>query len=112
MRTNRWFGEEYRALGLSLFLAGAMADVARADDDPFIVTGIRVEGLQRIPEGTLLNTLPVNIGDRLDMRRVREALHAVHATGFFRDVELRREDAGLYPGRNHLGGAEATWPTD
>src|SRR5688572_18845778 len=63
--------------------------------EPFDVTAIRVEGLQRIAEGTLLNQLPVNIGDRLDARRVREALRAVHASGFFRDVELRREDPGV-----------------
>jgi outer membrane protein insertion porin family len=62
---------------------------------PFTVTAIRVEGLQRITEGTLFNTLPVNVGDRLDARRVREALRAVHATGFFRDVELRREEPGV-----------------
>jgi outer membrane protein insertion porin family len=62
---------------------------------PFTVTDIRVEGLQRITEGTLFNTLPVNVGDRLDAQRVREALRAVHATGFFRDVELRREEPGV-----------------
>src|SRR5262245_25036348 len=63
--------------------------------EPFTVTGIRVEGLQRITEGTLLNNLPVNIGDTLDAQHVREALRAVNATGFFRDVELRREDPGV-----------------
>ncbi|HET9472648.1 MAG TPA: outer membrane protein assembly factor BamA [Steroidobacteraceae bacterium] len=73
----------------------AMAGAVRADDATFTVTGIRVEGLQRIAEGTLLNTLPVNIGDTLDARRVREALRAVHATGFFRDVQLRREEPGV-----------------
>jgi len=61
----------------------------------FTVTGIRVEGLQRISEGTVYNTLPVNIGDRVGAQRVREALRALNATGFFRDVELRREEPGL-----------------
>ena len=61
----------------------------------FSVTGIRVEGLQRISEGTVYNTLPVNIGDRIDAKRIREALRALNATGFFRDVELRREDPGV-----------------
>lgn len=74
------------------FLLLACAAVVRAQDSlPFTVAGIRVEGLQRIAEGTLLNTLPVNIGDSLDRRRIREALRAVHASGFFNDVELRRE---------------------
>src|SRR5688572_31500897 len=87
----------YRLLSWILL---AVAGVAQAQDDssspvPFTVTDIRVEGLQRITEGTLFNTLPVNVGDRLDAQRVREALRAVHATGFLRDVELRREEPGV-----------------
>jgi outer membrane protein insertion porin family len=78
----------------------AVAGVAQAQDGasspvPFTVTGIRTEGLQRITEGTLFNTLPVNVGDRLDAQRLREALRAVYATGFFRDVEMRREEPGV-----------------
>jgi outer membrane protein insertion porin family len=57
----------------------------------FVVGDIRVEGLQRISEGTVFNYLPVNIGDRLDQQRIGEAMRALYATGFFRDVELRRE---------------------
>jgi len=69
---------------------------ARAEQPfPFVVTDIRVEGLQRIAEGTLLNALPVSPGDTLDAQRVREALRAIHQTGFFRDVELRREAPGV-----------------
>jgi outer membrane protein insertion porin family len=61
----------------------------------FIVGDIRIEGLQRISEGTVYNYLPVNIGDQLDERRVGEALRALYATGFFRDVELRRDGGTL-----------------
>jgi len=59
--------------------------------DQFTVGDIRVEGLQRISEGTVFNYLPVNIGDHLDAQRVAEAMRALYATGFFRDVELRRD---------------------
>ena len=61
----------------------------------FTVTGIRVEGLQRITEGTVFNQLPVNIGDVVTPQRLREALRALNDTGFFRDVELRREEPGV-----------------
>ncbi|MGH8298387.1 MAG: outer membrane protein assembly factor BamA [Steroidobacteraceae bacterium] len=57
----------------------------------FTVGNIKVEGLERISEGTVFNYLPVNIGDHLTPQRVREAVRALYATGFFRDVELRRE---------------------
>src|SRR5437588_10164844 len=57
----------------------------------FVVGDIRVEGLQRVSEGTVYNYLPVNIGDHLTPQRAREAIRALYATGFFRDVQLRRE---------------------
>jgi outer membrane protein insertion porin family len=57
----------------------------------FTVGDIRVEGLQRISEGTVFNYLPINIGDKLNQQRVREAIRALYNTGFFRDVQFRRE---------------------
>jgi len=63
-----------------------------AQEGPLFTVGdIRVEGLQRVTEGTVFNYLPVNIGDTLTLQRVREAVRALYDTGFFRDVELRRE---------------------
>ncbi len=61
----------------------------------FTVGDIHIEGLQRVSEGTVYNYLPVNIGDHLTPARVREAVKALYATGFFRDVQLRREGSTL-----------------
>jgi outer membrane protein insertion porin family len=72
----------------------AVAQVA-ASEANFTVGDIRIEGLQRISEGTVYNYLPINIGDRLDQRRIQEALRALYNTGFFRDVEIRREGGTL-----------------
>jgi outer membrane protein insertion porin family len=71
------------------------AAIAQTGLGEFTVGDIRIEGLQRISEGTVFNYLPVNIGDRLDQRRVEESLRALYATGFFRDVELRRDGGTL-----------------
>ncbi len=76
------------ALAAQPFAVTARADAAL---DNFTVGDIRIEGLQRISEGTVFNYLPVNIGDHLDAQRVSEAMRALYATGFFRDVELRRD---------------------
>jgi outer membrane protein insertion porin family len=65
--------------------------LAQTESADFTVGDIRIEGLQRITEGTVYNYLPVNIGDRVDARRIDEALRALYATGFFRDVEIRRD---------------------
>jgi outer membrane protein insertion porin family len=78
------------ALAVHSAIALAQSQVESADSS-FTVSDIKVEGLQRISEGTVFNYLPVNIGDHLTPQRVREAIRALYATGFFRDVELRRE---------------------
>ena len=62
----------------------------------FTVGDIRIEGLQRISEGTVFNYLPVNIGDQLDQRRVAEALRALYA----HRILPRRRAA---PRRRHAG---------
>ena len=79
---------------VSLVLSLAAA-VALAQEPTLRVDNIRVEGLQRVSEGTVYNYLPVNIGDRITQQRVREAIRALYDTGFFRDVELRWEEGTL-----------------
>ncbi|MDB6105977.1 MAG: hypothetical protein JWO52_5976 [Gammaproteobacteria bacterium] len=76
---------------VALFTHCALALAQAVNDSDFTVGDIRVEGLQRVSEGTVYNYLPVNIGDHLTGTRVREAIRALYATGFFRDVQLRRD---------------------
>jgi outer membrane protein insertion porin family len=82
------------AIVLTVRCALALAQTAASPAD-FTVGDIRVEGLQRVSEGTVYNYLPVNIGDHLSAQRVREAIRALYATGFFRDVQLRRDGSTL-----------------
>jgi outer membrane protein insertion porin family len=78
-------------VALALWCAFALAQTTTTLPADFTVGDIRVEGLQRVSEGTVYNYLPVNIGDHLNPQRVREAIKALYATGFFRDVQMRRE---------------------
>ena len=79
------------SVALALWCAFALAQTTTTLLADFTVGDIRVEGLQRVSEGTVYNYLPVNIGDHLNPQRVREAIKALYATGFFRDVQMRRE---------------------
>ena len=83
------------SLVLCAYLPCARSQVVQGDDARFTVGDIRLEGLQRVSEGTVFNYLPVNIGDELTPTRLRESLKALYATGFFRDVELRRDGSTL-----------------
>ena len=57
----------------------------------FVVKDMRVEGLQRISEGTVFNYLPINIGDTVDGIRIGEAIRALYGQNLFNDIEMRRD---------------------
>ena len=59
--------------------------------EPFVVSGIRVDGLTRIAPGTVFSYLPVEQGDTLTDARAQEAIRALFRTGFFSDVSLDRQ---------------------
>lgn len=84
-----------RALFLILLLALPWAAPRAAESPGFTVEELRVVGLRRISDGTLYNYLPIQVGDTVDAQRVAESLRALFATGFFNDVELRRDGGTL-----------------
>jgi len=62
---------------------------------PFTVKTIRMEGLQRITEGTVLNYLPISPGEQVDNRRAQQAVRQLYETEFFNDVRLLRDGGVL-----------------
>ena len=58
----------------ALAVQASLASAQSPDEATFTVGNIRVEGLQRVSEGTVYTYLPVNIGDALNPRRIREAI--------------------------------------
>ncbi len=63
--------------------------------EPFVVKDIRVEGIQRTEAGTVFSYLPVKVGDTLDDEKAAQAIKALFATGFFKDVRLEAENDTL-----------------
>jgi outer membrane protein insertion porin family len=59
--------------------------------EPFVVRDIRVEGIQRTEAGTVFGYLPVKVGDLMTDEKAAQAIRALYATGFFRDVTLERD---------------------
>ncbi|MBI2509708.1 MAG: outer membrane protein assembly factor BamA [Betaproteobacteria bacterium] len=80
----RWF----RAV-LPLLFAFHVSTAAAIE--PFVIKDIRVEGIQRTEAGTVFGYLPVKVGDTLTEDRAAQAVRALFATGFFRDVSLERD---------------------
>ena len=71
------------------------ANVAAFALEPFIVSDIKVEGLQKIAIGTVFNYLPVKVGDQVDDEIAKQSVRALFKTGFFRDVQLEQEGTVL-----------------
>ena len=75
-------------------LAAAGTATAQAFQ-PFTVKDIRVEGVQRTDPGTVFSYLPVKVGETLTAEKAQQALRALFATGFFKDVRLEAEGGVL-----------------
>lgn len=63
--------------------------------EPFVIKDIRLQGLERISEGTVLNYLPVKVGDSVNDSKTPPIMKALFKTGFFSDIQLKREGSVL-----------------
>ncbi len=79
----------------TLFTLLALLPLTLMAAGDFVVKDMRVEGLQRISEGTVFNYLPVNIGDTVDSVRIGEAIRALYGQSLFDDIEVRRDEDTL-----------------
>ena len=76
---------------LIILLCGLFSVKSALALDPFIISDIRVEGLERISEGTVFNYMPVDTNELLTAAKARQALRALFQTGFFSSVDLAQE---------------------
>ena len=80
-----------RELPAGLVAALFAVSMPAAAFDPFVISDIRVEGIQRTEAGTVFNYLPVRVGDRLTESGASASIKALYATGFFRDVRIEAD---------------------
>ncbi|MCX7380249.1 MAG: outer membrane protein assembly factor BamA, partial [Alphaproteobacteria bacterium] len=60
-----------------------------------VIGSIRVDGNQRIEEGTIRSYMVVRPGDPFDPEQLDRSLKTLFATGLFSDVALKREGSVL-----------------
>ena len=88
--SDRAFKRNALRARIPALLAALLASTAFAVE-PFVVRDIRVEGVQRTEAGTIFSYLPIKVGDRVTDERISDAVKALYATGFFRDVRLEAQ---------------------
>ena len=79
-----------RLLALALAAGFGVPALAQAAE-PFTVSDIRVDGLQRITSGTVFTYLPVERGDTVNPTRISDSVRALYRTGFFEDIQVARQ---------------------
>jgi len=57
----------------------------------FVISDIRIDGLQRISPGVMFSLLPVSIGDTMQPGMTGPIIRSVTESGYFEEVEVARE---------------------
>ena len=61
-----------------------------------VVEDIRIVGLQRVSLGSVLDTIPVTIGDRISSKDYQRIIRTLFSTGQFDDIQLSAEENILF----------------
>lgn len=76
---------------LGVFSAALMWSTQSCATNEFIVRDIKVVGLQRVSTGTVLNYLPIQVGEAVDAASTAQIIRSLYETGFFQSVSLERQ---------------------
>ena len=69
----------------------ALNTIVASAQSTFVVSDIRVEGLQRISAGSVFSALPINVGDSIDEGEIANAIRALFRSGNFDDIKIGRD---------------------
>ena len=63
--------------------------------DEFLITDIRIIGLQRVSIGSIFTAIPVSVGDKMSQAKAREISKALFATAQFNDIQIAKDGNAL-----------------
>ena len=76
----------YKFYFLSFFLATHLLAF-----DEFLVSDIRIIGLQRVSTGSIFNVIPISVGDKIDSRKSSDITKSLFSTEQFDDIQIARD---------------------
>jgi outer membrane protein insertion porin family len=59
--------------------------------DEFLITDIRIVGLQRVSIGSIFTAIPVSVGDKMNDGKVSEITRALFSTAQFNDIQIGKD---------------------
>ena len=57
----------------------------------FLVSDIRIVGLQRVSTGSIFNVIPISVGDNIDLRKSTEITRSLFNTEQFDDIQIAKD---------------------
>tara|TARA_Y100000768_G_scaffold358847_1_gene314949 strand:+ start:5280 stop:7700 length:2421 start_codon:yes stop_codon:yes gene_type:complete len=59
--------------------------------DEFLVSDIRIIGLQRVSTGSIFNVIPISVGDKIDLRKSNDIVRSLFSTEQFDDIQIGKD---------------------
>ncbi|MDA8925132.1 outer membrane protein assembly factor BamA [Gammaproteobacteria bacterium] len=78
-----------------ILLCMAFVSFATTAFDEFLITDIRIVGLQRVSIGSIFTAIPVNVGDKMNQGKVSEITKALFSTAQFNDIQVGKDGNAL-----------------
>ena len=78
--------ENFRLYFLSLILISQLNAF-----EEFLVSDIRIIGLQRVSTGSIFNVIPISVGDKIDLRKSTDITKSLFSTEQFDDIQIAKD---------------------
>ena len=59
--------------------------------EEFLVSDIRIIGLQRVSTGSIFNVIPISVGDKIDSRKSYDIVKSLFSTEQFDDIQIGKD---------------------
>ncbi|MDB9898062.1 outer membrane protein assembly factor BamA [Gammaproteobacteria bacterium] len=74
-----------------IYILGLMISTQLFAFDDFLVSDIRIIGLQRVSTGSIFNVIPISVGDKIDQRKSTDITRSLFATEQFDDIKIAKD---------------------
>ncbi len=74
-----------------LYLLSLFLTIHISAFEPFLVSDIRIVGLQRVSTGSIFNVIPITVGDKIDIRKSSEITRSLFNTEQFDDIQIAKD---------------------
>jgi len=74
-----------------IYILGLMISTQLFAFDNFLVSDIRIIGLQRVSTGSIFNVIPISVGDNIDQRKSTDITRSLFATEQFDDIQIAKD---------------------